>query len=182
MPIQPIAGPAGGGKSQVVAEALRPGMVLIDFTAIWAALAGVERGPDGLYPVRRDDDPLVPLVSAVQAFALSQAVERQLDGFVTTASRDRVALLERITGQPARIVDPGIETVLERLELHTDRVIAGFDTGEIEQVSLIDRGRGREIVRASEAERSARRYRISKPCRRAAERWYGSSRGGGRRR
>ena len=54
-----IQGPAGGAKSQVAAEMLEAGevQVLADTTALWAALSGVQRGPDGKYPVRQDDDP-----------------------------------------------------------------------------------------------------------------------------
>ena len=115
MPIQVIAGPAGGGKSQLVAEELQPGDALIDFTAIYAAISGVQRGPDGRYPERLPNDPLIPIVSAVRGFALSEAVRRELPGFVTTASRDEVPRLERITGTRARIVDPGEDTVLSRL-------------------------------------------------------------------
>ena len=112
MPITPVAGPVGAGKSQYIEERRRPGDVLVDFTSIYVALSGVERGPDGRYPERLDGDPLLPLTSAVMAHALNEAVDRQLDGFVTTASRDRVPVLERITGQPAVIIDPGDDGVI----------------------------------------------------------------------
>lgn len=114
MPITPVAGPVGSGKSQLVEESRRPGDVLIDFTAIYVALSGAVRGADGRYPERQDGDPLLPLASAVAAFALSEAVRRELNGFVTTASKDRVPTLERITGQPARILDPGDDAVIQR--------------------------------------------------------------------
>ena len=115
MPIQPIVGPAGGGKSQVIEAERRPGDVVIDFTSIWAALTAAGRGPDGRYPVREGDDPALGLVAAVAAFALSEAVKRELNGYVTTASRDRVAALERVTGQPARVVDVKPGPLLARL-------------------------------------------------------------------
>ena len=117
MPIQVIAGPAGSGKSQIIADERRPGDVLIDYTAIWAALTGAVRGPDGKYPERTDDDPAVPLVAAVQAFALAEAVKRQLNGYVTTSRRASVPVLERITGQPARIIDPGEAVIRTRLSV-----------------------------------------------------------------
>ena len=115
MPIQPLAGPAGSGKSQIIENERRPGDVVIDFTLLHAALTGAVRGPDGRYPVREDDDPALGLVSAVQAFALSEAVKRELDGYVTTASREHVERLERVTGQRARVVDVKPGPLLARL-------------------------------------------------------------------
>ena len=90
MAIVPVVGPAGSGKSQIVAAERRPGDVLIDFTALWAALTGATRGEDGRFPVRTDDDPALPLVSVAYWFTLSEAVKRELRGFVTSASRANV--------------------------------------------------------------------------------------------
>ena len=115
MPIQPIVGPAGAGKSQVIAAERRPGDILIDFTALWVALTGATRGEDGRYPVREDDDPSLPLVSALYWFGLSEAVKRELSGFVTSASREHVRRLESVTGQTARVVDPEPGPLLARL-------------------------------------------------------------------
>ena len=115
MPITPIVGPAGSGKSQVVAAERRPGDVLIDFTLLWAALTGATRGEDGRYPVREDDDPALPLVSAAYWFTLTEAVRRELDGFVTSASRANVDRLETITGRRARVVDVKPGPLLARL-------------------------------------------------------------------
>ena len=115
MPIQPVVGPASGGKSQWISARLTPGQVVLDFTRLYVALAGIERGPDGRYPERATGDPLLPLTSAGKAVLLSMAVERQLDGYVTSSSRDDVPMLERVTGQPATIIDPGEATVRARL-------------------------------------------------------------------
>ena len=115
MPVQPIVGPVGAGKSQIVAAERRPGDVVIDYTAIWAALTGAVRGEDGRFPVREDDDPALPLVSAAYWFTLSEAVRRELSGFVTTASRANVERLERVTGQRARVVDAEPGTIMARL-------------------------------------------------------------------
>ena len=114
MPIRPVAGPVGAGKSQHVEAERKPGDVLLDFTAIYVALSGVVRGPDGRYPERQDGDPLLPLTSAVLDFALQESVRRELDGFVTTATRSRVPDLERVTGERAVFLDPGDDTVIER--------------------------------------------------------------------
>ena len=114
MPIVPVVGPVGAGKSQYIEEERRPGDVLVDFTLIYAALSGAVRGADGRYPERQDGDPLIPLAAALMAHALSEAVKRQLRGWVTTASRDKVQTLERITGEPAVVLDPGDDTVIQR--------------------------------------------------------------------
>ena len=111
----PIVGPAGGGKSQYIRERIRPGWVVLDFTALYAALSGVERGPDGRYPERIAGDPLLPLVSAAKAVILSMAVERELDGFVTSSARADVPILERVTGKSAVVIDPGEAVIRARL-------------------------------------------------------------------
>ncbi len=115
MPITPVLGPAGAGKSQHVDRERRPGDVVIDYTLLWAALTMARRGPDGRYPERGDDDPSLPLVSAVKAFALSEAVRRELGGFVTSSARSDIARLETRTGRPATIIDPGRAVVAARL-------------------------------------------------------------------
>ena len=115
MPITPVIGPAGGGKSQYIAANIRPGWIILDYTMIYAALSGAQRGADGKFPERVTGDPLLPMVSAVKAVALSIAVERQLDGFVTSSARADREILERITGQVATIIDPGEEVIKARL-------------------------------------------------------------------
>ena len=64
-----IAGPAGSGKSAVANDLLSAGEleVLFDTTAIWAALSGAVRGPDGRYPARSDDDPSLATALYLQA-------------------------------------------------------------------------------------------------------------------
>lgn len=115
MPIVPVVGPAGGGKSQYIERERSPGDVLIDYTRIWAALTGARRGDDGRYPERVDGDPSLPLVNAVKQFALSQAIERELSGYVTSSAADDVAALEARTGQPAVTIDPGRQVIESRL-------------------------------------------------------------------
>ena len=71
MPITPVAGPAGGGKSAYVAEHLRPGWIVLDFTQIYVALTGAVRGPGRqVTPNELTGDPVLPLVSAVKAVDL----------------------------------------------------------------------------------------------------------------
>lgn len=115
MPIIPVVGPAGGGKSQFVNRNQETGEVVIDFTLLYAALANVQRGPDGRYPERVAGDPLLPLVNAVKEFALRQAVDRQLNGYVTSSDAQAVSRLEALTGETAEIIDPGREAIELRL-------------------------------------------------------------------
>ena len=115
MPITPVAGPAGGGKSQWIERNRQPGDILIDHTAIWAALTGAQRGPDGRYPAREADDPTTGLVQYLMAVAVRQAAADGLDGYVTTSRRAKVADLEDATGEAAVIVDPGVKVATDRL-------------------------------------------------------------------
>ena len=115
MPITPVLGPAGAGKSQYIDRERRPGDVVIDYTLLWAALTMARRGPDGRYPERGDDDPSLPLVSAVKGFAVAEAVKRELAGYVTSSARSDIGRLESRTGRPAVIIDPGREVVEGRL-------------------------------------------------------------------
>ena len=115
MPIVPVIGPAGAGKSQVIDNLRRPGQVLIDYTGLYSAIGGVQRDASGRYPVRVDGDPLIGLVAALKDFAVEQAVGRELDGYVTSSSRDDVDRLQEITGQTAVIVDPGEDVTKARL-------------------------------------------------------------------
>ena len=115
MPITPIVGPAGSGKSQYIAANLRPGWIILDYTGLYAALTGVQRGPDGKFPERMAGDPVLPLVSALKAVALSMATERQLDGYITSSARADVEVLERATGQKAVVLDPGESVIRARL-------------------------------------------------------------------
>ena len=118
MALSILRGPAGGGKSQVIAARLRPGEVVIDFTAIWAAVTGAVRGPDGKFPIREDNDPRLALAEYLRMTAIRQASERELTGYVTT-SDSRAEAVERLqaagaTG-PVETVDPGESVVRARL-------------------------------------------------------------------
>ena len=69
----------------------------------------------GAIPSEGLADPLVPLVASLRNVALSMAIEREYLGWITTASRDEVPRLERITKRRAVIIDPGEEVVRRRL-------------------------------------------------------------------
>ena len=135
MPLEVIAGPPGGGKSQAIEQERLPGDVVIDFTALYVALTGVQRDPvTGRYPERIDGDPRLPLVSALRDRAIEEAAARELDGFVTTSdsrpeSLDRFARLAASTGVGAaaiRVIDPGEDVVRARL---SDPVTGNLSSG-----------------------------------------------------
>lgn len=119
-----VEGPAGSGKSQLVASMLDAGEVdvLADLTALWVALRGVERLPSGRYPIRHDDDPTVRtgLAAQVRATVVRQALRADLRTAVTsgsprTATRwARVAEEERAAFQ-VRTVDPGEDVARRHL-------------------------------------------------------------------
>ena len=122
MAIEIVAGPAGSGKSQLVAAELdKERDVLIDFTRLWAAISGIDRLPDGRFPVRRRDDPRTGLVVSAKALLLEEALRRELEKsgtvFLTTSSRDELANLERRLPERtrARIIDPGEDAARARL-------------------------------------------------------------------
>lgn len=114
MALSILRGPAGAGKSQEIP----PGTLRVDLTALWAALRGIERGPDGKYPERSDDDPALALALYLKAAAVRQAAREGLTGVVTTSSSSAEAV-ERLREQGAtagvQTVDPGEETVRRRL-------------------------------------------------------------------
>lgn len=113
-----LRGPAGSGKSQHIAEADPAPQVIADYTRLWAAITGAERGPDGRYPERRDDDPTLALVASVQAHVVRVAQREGLRGYVTT-SDSRPEAVERLRelGATAGVetLDPGEEVVRNRL-------------------------------------------------------------------
>ena len=126
-----LEGPAGGGKSAEAARLLADGDadVLVDFTALYAALSGATRDPTtGKYPPRPDGDPLVPLVNLVKATAIEAAAAR---GFrvVATTSRREDDVPERAAqraGVPfrKRTIDPGEDVVISRL---TDEITEALE-------------------------------------------------------
>ncbi len=113
-----LRGPAGAGKSQVIAGRLRPGQVVIDFSRLYVALSGVERGPDGRYPVRQSGDPRLALSEYMRLTAIREASQRELSGYVTT-SDSRPEAVERLQSAgadgPVETIDPGEATVRARL-------------------------------------------------------------------
>ena len=117
-----LQGPAGGGKSELAADMLEAGEadVVADVTQLWAATGGYQRGPDGRYPVRDENDPALHTARVLQATAASFGLAEGYKVAVTTSRRDQV---ERWSNEAARhdaafdvrTVDPGEDVVRARL-------------------------------------------------------------------
>lgn len=125
-----LRGPAGGGKSQRAQRLVDDGAadVLADTTALYAALAGVQRGPDGRYPPREETDPLLPITTYIRAVVAREAVRRGLRVVVTSSRRDdedhwRDVAAEGGADFDAETIDPGRTVILARL--------ADPETGEL---------------------------------------------------
>ena len=130
MPSILLSGPAGGGKSQeaerLLLEAAVPPTVLVDYTALWAALRAKRRDRKGRYPERDDGEhDYLAYVETVRQAAIRIARERELDVIATNSdgSPRRRAYLLALLGPLAveRIVDPGRPEVERRLTLEDAR-------------------------------------------------------------
>ena len=119
-----VEGPAGSGKSQEVARMLAAGEldIVADLTGLWAGLRGMERGPDGRYPVRTDDDPVIRsgLATYLRAAAVRQGLREGLRVAVTAGTPDMAPRWAEVAEEggaafSVRTVDPGEAVVRERL-------------------------------------------------------------------
>ena len=117
-----IEGPAGSGKSQLARDLLDAGQVelLADTTALWAAIGGHERGPDGKYPVRNEDDPALHTARYLQTVAAGFALREGYKIAVTTSQRDQVEKWTAVANRydaslSVQTVDPGRDVVAARL-------------------------------------------------------------------
>ena len=115
-----LSGPAGAAKSALARRLLAesPELAAIaDFQAVYAALTGVLRGPDGRYPLR--DDRLLPLTEFVRRAIITGAINRDISVIATNSDGDparRQFLVQQLgPGATERIVDPGRAIVAARL-------------------------------------------------------------------
>ena len=120
MPDILLSGPAGAGKSQRAAALLRELgelAVLVDFQSIYAALTGDVRGPDGRYPLRKEQ--LLPLVEYLRRAAIGVATQRGITVVATNSDGSparRAELLGLLgLGATETVVDPGRAVVEARL-------------------------------------------------------------------
>ena len=92
--------------------------VVADVTALWAALSGATRGPDGRYPVRSEDDPALLAALYAQAVIARNVLDSGADVAVTTSRAGQEPRWREVAGERGlfvRTVDPGEETVRARL-------------------------------------------------------------------
>lgn len=127
-----LAGPAGGGKSQHALDLLESGSVgaLADVTSIWAALSGAQRGPDGRYPEREDDDPTLPIAQYLQPVIAREALQRGVSVAVTTSRQGQEARWASLAADSGAefaetVIDPGEDVIRARL--------ADPETGELSE-------------------------------------------------
>ena len=96
-------------------------MVAADFQTILAALALLERQPDGRYPQRRESQAswLLPLTEYVRQTIIGAAQERGVEVVTTNSDGSpsrRALLISRLgPGATETIIDPGIDVVRARL-------------------------------------------------------------------
>ena len=96
--------------------------VQADYTALWAATRGIEREPDGRYPVRTDADPAVRsgLVTYLRAVAVRQALRVDLRVLVTSGTPKTAVKWSTVAREEGalfslRTMDPGEAVVRQRL-------------------------------------------------------------------
>lgn len=113
-----VAGPPGGGKSRWIRERMAedPSLMVVDYTAMYAALTGQRRDSEGRYPIRSTGDPKLATVAGVWTRAVEHLAFTGQRGFVTTAKRDRIpSILELADTKRVRVVDPGEAIARQRL-------------------------------------------------------------------
>ena len=130
-----IRGPAGAGKSQLVAAMIEAGEITVvaDTTSLWASLSGAVRGPDGRYPVRLADDQALAVARYVQAVAVRQGLQEGADVAVTTSQRNQIERWRQLaddagTAFAVRTLDPGESVVRARLADDTGALSAECET------------------------------------------------------
>ena len=133
-----ISGPAGAAKSALARRLLAESLELAaiaDFQAVYAAITGDLRGPDGRYPLR--DERLLPLTEYVRRAIIGGAVGRGIDVIATNSDGDparRAVLLAALgSGATERVVDPGRTIVEARLSDPVTGELSGECDGAIQR-------------------------------------------------
>ena len=98
--------------------------VLADFTAVYAAVTGVERDASGHYPVRESSDPRIPVTAYLVGTITRQGLARGLRVVRTTSSsgRDVIDASEALASEVGaefrtETLDPGEAVARERLAI-----------------------------------------------------------------
>ena len=157
MPIGIIRGPAGAGKSQWFQENREPGDLLIDVTALWVALLGLERDGNGRYPVRLASEPGLRMALYLKSTAIRFAAENGISGWATTSSSSPVA----------------VERLREIIVSAGAGAGAGWCcAGAVGRVVTVDPGESVARSRLADPDTGE----VSDECNRAVRRWYGRRR------
>ena len=118
-----IQGPAGAGKGDHAKALLESGSasVWLDLTRLWVALSGVERGPDGRYRDRQNDEDALRLAQIARSVMLDRALQLGMNTIVTASSPQEARYREVADRHRARFdvvtIDPGRAVVSERLSV-----------------------------------------------------------------
>ena len=117
-----LEGPPGAGKSQELERLKAAGEIdaASDLTRLWAGLGLVERGADGLYPVRTSDDPVLALSRYMKAVAVREGLRSGLKMAITSSARDQAERWRAIAEEAGasfefRTIDPGEGVATARL-------------------------------------------------------------------
>ena len=115
-----LSGPAGSSKSQRAVELIKDATgptIAADFQSIVVALLQLQRGPDGLYPIRPEW--VLPLAEYVRQAAVEGAINREISVVLTNSDGSperRDYLLKKLgPGSTEQILDPGEDVVRARL-------------------------------------------------------------------
>ena len=125
-----LAGPIMAGKSRWIAQQIAAAgepRVVADLTLIWAALHGHRRDARGRWPLRLDDDSLLPLAFWTRLAVTRRARDFGLPGWITTSTGDRANLerLQGIAGGEVLVLLEGEDVIRERI-----RTSQGINRGE----------------------------------------------------
>ena len=122
--IEVVTGPPFAGKGQYVRDEIarredagRLGLIAVDFTAIFTAIAW---GVQSSYRDENVSDTGAPrLARTLYEAALAAVIARQLHGYVTTNSpRRAIAISDRLDGAPILDVAVSVEDMAERSQAH----------------------------------------------------------------
>ena len=182
MPLEVVTGPAFSGKARYVRNEIgqreaagRYGQLLIDYTAIYAALAPGEQSQ--LRDQAVSDSGAPRLAAFMYDTALAAAVVRELDGFITTNSpRRAVAIAERVGAELVYELRVGVDDLADRTEDHLSSLRRRVPRAD--RATMRRRCRGAVVTYFNEAgslrdravrpvHQSGRGYRVGRPPRAA---------------
>ena len=127
MALEIVAGPPFAGKSQFVDHEIEKreangesGLIRIDFTALYLAMF-----PGAADAVRLPGTVGVPLAAYIREVVIRQAIERELDGYVTVAQPAAAEELRtRLQAEVITVIDTPEPEVQERMKRHMRRMFA----------------------------------------------------------